>query len=60
MATQHNSTVQSRIMKIYDHLYANAPVKTPSSIAYEFGKVAHTCLYLESSKGYTPRLYINK
>jgi len=41
----------ARIRKIYDHLYANAPVKTPAGIANEFAKVAHSVLYLETKKG---------
>jgi len=61
MATLTNAPVQGRILKIYDHLYANAPMKTPAAISYEFGKVAHTCLYMEK---YFPRdgsvLFVNR
>lgn len=54
MAVTQNAPVQGRVSKIYDHLYANAPVKTPSAIAYEFGKIAHACLFIEQENGGAP------
>jgi type I restriction enzyme M protein len=43
-----NADLQQRISKIYDHLYANAPVRTPSGIAIEVGKILHTGIFIEN------------
>ena len=44
-----NRTVelQSKIENIYNHLYANAGVRTPHGIATEVGKILHTASYIE-------------
>lgn len=42
--------LEERIHRIFDHLYANAPVRTPKGIAYEVGKILHTAMYMESLK----------
>lgn len=46
--------VDARIGKIYDHLYANAPVRTPMGIAYEVGKILHSAMFAEVHKGQRP------
>lgn len=49
----HNSAVgstlelQQRIEKIYDHLYANASMRTPAGISAEVGKVLHAAMFKE-------------
>jgi type I restriction-modification system DNA methylase subunit len=40
--------LHQRIIRIYDHLYANAPVRTPQGIADEVGKILHVGIYIES------------
>lgn len=39
--------LQSKITNIYNHLYANAGVRTPHGIANEVGKVLHTASFIE-------------
>jgi type I restriction-modification system DNA methylase subunit len=39
--------LQQRIERLYNHLYANAPVRTPAGIANEVGKLLHTAIYIE-------------
>lgn len=39
--------LQQRIDRLYNHLYANAPVRTPAGIANEVGKILHTAIYIE-------------
>lgn len=46
--------IHRRFSKVYDHLYANAAVKTPSAIAHEVGKLLHVALYLEEVKDVRP------
>lgn len=41
---------QQRIDRIYDHLYANSPVRTPSGIALEVGKVLYAVMFIEQGK----------
>ena len=54
--------LESRINQIYDHLYANAPVRVPTAIALEFlegekintiakevGKILRAMVYLEQT-----------
>lgn len=41
--------LESRINQIYDHLYANAPVRTPAAIAKEVGKILRTIAYVENT-----------
>src|SRR5574341_1876402 len=44
--------LHQRINRIYDHLYANSPIRTAGSIATEVGKVLHTAMYIESKPSY--------
>lgn len=46
--------IEDRIDRIFDHLYANAPVRTPKGIAFEVGKILHTAMYIESGKSDSP------
>jgi type I restriction-modification system DNA methylase subunit len=41
--------LETRINQIYDHLYANASVRTPAAIAKEVGKILRTIAYLEKT-----------
>ena len=45
---------EQEIRKLYDHLYANAAVKTPAAIGTEIGKLLHTGLYLETVEEASP------
>ncbi len=45
---------EQEIRKLYDHLYANAGVKTPAAIGAEIGKVLHTAVYLERAEAVIP------
>ena len=42
------------IRKLYDHLYANAGVKTPAAIGAEIGKLFNTAVYLERAEATIP------
>ena len=42
-----NISFQKRIENIYDHLYANSSVRTPSGICTEVGKIIHVGMYKE-------------
>ncbi len=46
--------LKRRIDRIYDHLYANAVVRTPAAICVEVAKVLHTGLYVEQVLAQTP------
>jgi type I restriction enzyme M protein len=39
--------LQSRISNIYNHLYANAEMRTPHGIANEVGKILHVAMFIE-------------
>ena len=54
MAAPNSHHLQSRVNLIYDHLYANAPTRTPAGISAEVGKVLHSGMYLEECKGKHP------
>ena len=54
MAAPSSHHLQSRVNLIYDHLYANAPTRTPAGISAEVGKVLHSGMYLEECKGKRP------
>ena len=43
--------LHQRIYKLYDHLYANSPVRTPKGIATEVGKILHTAMFMEQQQG---------
>lgn len=42
--------LQQKITRIYDHLYANAPIRTPSGIATEVGKILHAAMFIEENR----------
>ncbi len=46
--------LDARIKRIYDHLYANASVRTPAAIAMEVGKLIRTATHLEKGAGLFP------
>jgi hypothetical protein len=46
--------LQQRVTQIYDHLYANAAVRTPSGICTEVGKLLHAAMFLEEAQGQVP------
>ncbi|MBM3299200.1 MAG: N-6 DNA methylase [Deltaproteobacteria bacterium] len=46
--------LQKRIQRIYDHLYANAAVRTPAGICAEVGKILHAALFMELAKHRSP------
>jgi len=50
MVAPNSHHLQSRVNLIYDHLYANAPTRTPAGISAEVGKVLHSGMYLEECK----------
>lgn len=43
--------LQKRILALYDHLYANSSVRTPTAIAREVGKILHTGMFIETNLG---------
>ncbi len=51
---QNNIDITQRINRLYDHLYANSPVRTPSGIAREVGKLLHVAMFIEQE---SPRLW---
>ncbi|MDP2232220.1 MAG: hypothetical protein Q8K89_01175, partial [Actinomycetota bacterium] len=51
--------LQRRIERLYDHLYANAAMKTPARIAHEVSKVLHASLYIEEVLGEVPAVREN-
>lgn len=52
--------IEGRIHRIFDHLYANAPVRTPKGIAYEAGKILHTAMFIESLRPGAPAFNYNR
>lgn len=52
--------LQSRIHKIYDHLYANSNVRTPNGIGNEVGKVLHAGIWLEQVQSQIPAFNFTK
>lgn len=52
--------LQSRIHKIYDHLYANSNVRTPNGIGNEVGKVLHAGIWLEQVQSRIPAFNFTK
>ncbi|MFL5261262.1 MAG: N-6 DNA methylase [Anaeromyxobacteraceae bacterium] len=53
MASRQPATanIDARIKRIFDHLYANGPVRTPSAIAGEVGKLIRTATFIERATG---------
>lgn len=47
--TVPTADLQQRILHIYNHLYANANIKTPSGISGEVGKILHTAMFVEEN-----------
>lgn len=45
------SGLDHRVKRIFDHLYANASVRTPSAISTEVGKLLQAGIHLERSTG---------
>jgi len=43
--------LDSRLGRVYDHLYANASVRTPAAIAAEVGKLLRTAAFAERERG---------
>lgn len=54
MPQQTPADLDARIKRIYDHLYANASVRTPAAIAAEVGKLIRTATYIERGAGLFP------
>ncbi len=54
------SDLQQRITQIYDHLYANAVVRTPWAISREVGKILHTAMYIEEIIGQVPAFLFSR
>ena len=58
MAARSNPTqgqhIDERVKRIYDHLYANASVRTPSAIAGEVGKLIRTAAFMEGEASEGP------
>src|SRR5689334_17119732 len=46
--------VDARVKRMYDHLYANASVRTPAGISAEVGKLMRTAAYIEKGAGLFP------
>lgn len=42
-----NEALQEKIVDIYDYCYTNSPVKTPTTIGKEVGKILHIGMYIE-------------
>jgi type I restriction-modification system DNA methylase subunit len=49
-----NESLQRRIDKIFDHLYAESKIKNPEVISYEFSKILHTGIFIEKEGGIIP------
>lgn len=49
--------LESRVNQIYDYLYANSPVKVPTSIAKEVGKILRALAYAEQTKKQKPQIF---
>lgn len=45
-----NADLLQKIKALYDHLYANAPIRTPSGIAAEVGKILHIAMFIEETR----------
>src|SRR3989338_2177553 len=48
--------LESRVNQIYDYLYANSPVKIPTAIAKEVGKILRALAYAEQTKKQKPQI----
>ena len=46
--------LQQRILRIYDHLYANSAKRTPGGIAREAGKILHAGMFAEQVENVRP------
>ncbi len=60
MTSNGSHNLQSRVDSIYDHLYANAPIRTPAGISAEVGKILHCGIYLEAPKGKHPAFDVSR
>src|SRR5690349_1977132 len=45
------ANIDARFKRIFDHLYANGPVRTPSALAGEVGKLIRTATFIERATG---------
>ncbi len=54
VAAHSPADLDARIKRIYDHLYANASVRTPAGIAAEVGKLIRTAAFMEGGAGVFP------
>lgn len=52
-----NGYLEQRLNEIYDHLYANAPVKTPHGIAAEVGKILRLLEFIEKNENNSARSF---
>jgi len=52
--------LQTRITRIYDHLYGNGSSRTPAGIAFEVGKLLHTGMYVEEARKRVPAFQLDK
>ncbi|MCX6739992.1 MAG: N-6 DNA methylase [Candidatus Parcubacteria bacterium] len=50
--------LESRINQIYDHLYANSPVRIPTAIAKEVGKILRSLAYIEEHEKQKPAIFL--
>jgi len=48
--------LESRVNQIYDYLYANSPVKIPTAIAKEVGKILRALAFAEQAKKQKPQI----
>ena len=46
--------LQSNLENLFDHLYANAPMRTPTGIWHEVEKVVRTGMFMEETSGLVP------
>ncbi len=49
-----NNSLQKRIDTVFDHLYASSSMKNPETISYEFSKILHTGIFIETVNNYKP------
>jgi len=55
-----NLDLQERINNIYDYAYTNSPVRTPTTIGREVGKILHIGMYIEEVEKVKPAFSFNK
>lgn len=55
-----NADLTRRMDRVYDHLYANASMRTPSGICMEVGKILHAAMFIEETTGNRPTLLLSR